>query len=605
MFGTHEKFDLKRPPYGREGSGFYIYEDFYTHVLRLSCFKAGEMISRSGFQFDLRLYSGGIEREYTYFADAGSLRLDCPEGYAEIALTEKDHLRIRGNISLHLVLRPAIEKEGTRALRGLYQLPSGDWEGAFGKFGVLRLKMLLGDVRVNAPWNCDAGMYEKAAFILGDGGGEYEAALFEDMTEFKKLPDAFPPFDEVVAANRESFRKFKENYRAVPEEYRETAEYAMWLLWSHRTKKTGGFKEPMILMHLQWMICAVSWQQTYNAMATLNNPKEAWRLFCTMFEHQDPETGALPFCVDYFGGAVGGSPQPPFQGLGFAFLYSQFGDSLLTYDECARMYPKMKKWVEFWLKYRNAGRGDDVTAILSSHESGWDDASIFNDGFPAANPDVISYMILCMEALSKLAEGCHRFKEAEAWSGRSKKLLNTVITEFWDGEKFITRVNGAPVESMSAVCYLPIMLGRRLPQHIIDKVAEKLTDETAFLSPIGLCGESMKSPLSGYGNRFILGRVVAPINMILTLGLSMAGKKAEAAMIARRFCDHIAEKGIILGFAPFDYYPLTGEKVPDLDEFQNMPVPSDGWPWSGWSACNVMIMLSHIIPEGEKGGDAE
>ena len=183
--------------------------------------------------------------------------------------------------------------------------------------------------------------------------------------------------------------------------------------------------------------------------------------------------------------------------------------------------------------------------------------------------------------------------------------MNTVITEFWDGEKFITRVNGAPVESMSAVCYLPIMLGRRLPQHIIDKVAEKLTDETAFLSPIGLCGESMKSPLSGYGNRFILGRVVAPINMILTLGLSMAGKKAEAAMIARRFCDHIAEKGIILGFAPFDYYPLTGEKVPDLDEFQNMPVPSDGWPWSGWSACNVMIMLSHIIPEGEKGGDAE
>ena len=100
----------------------------------------------------------------------------------------------------------------------------------------------------------------------------------------------------------------------------------------------------------------------------------------------------------------------------------------------------------------------------------------------------------------------HRFKEAEAWSGRSKKLLNTVITEFWDGEKFITRVNGAPVESMSAVCYLPIMLGRHLPQHIIDKVAEKLTDETAFLSPIGLCGESMKSPLSGYGNRFILGR---------------------------------------------------------------------------------------------------
>ncbi len=600
MFGTHEKFNLQRPPYGREGSGFYIYEDFYEHILRLSCFKSGEMISRSGFQFDLRLFSDGEEREYTYFADEGSIRLDCPEGYAEIALTDEDHLRIRGEgAQLRLMLRPAISDEGTRACRGIYQLQNGDWEGAFGKFGVLRLRKLTGDVSVAAPWNAGTGAYDEVTFVFCGENGLYEAALFEDMTEFKKLPETFIPFDEVVENNRQSFLKFKKNYRPVPEEYRETAEYAMWLLWTHRTKKTGGFKEPMILMHLQWMICAVSWQQTYNAMATLNNPKEAWRLFCTMFEHQDPETGALSFCVDYFGGAVGGSPQPPFQGLGFAFLYSQFGDDMLTYGECARMYPKMKKWVEFWLTYRNAGRGDDVTAILSSHESGWDDASIFNDGFPAANPDVISYVILCMEALSKLAEGCHKFAEAEEWLARSKRLLDILIAEFWDGEKFITRVNGVPVESMSAVCYLPIMLGRRLPQKIIDTVAEKLTDETTFLSPIGLCGESMKSPLSGYGNRFILGRVVAPVNMILTLGLSMAGKKKEAAMIARRFCDHIAEKGIILGFAPFDYYPLTGEKVPDLDEFQNVPVPSDGWPWSGWSACNVMIMLSYIIPQGD------
>ena len=165
-----------------------------------------------------------------------------------------------------------------------------------------------------APWNAGTGAYDEVTFVFCGENGLYEAALFEDMTEFKKLPETFIPFDEVVENNRQSFLKFKKNYRPVPEEYRETAEYAMWLLWTHRTKKTGGFKEPMILMHLQWMICAVSWQQTYNAMATLNNPKEAWRLFCTMFEHQDPETGALSFCVDYFGGAVGGSPQPPFQG---------------------------------------------------------------------------------------------------------------------------------------------------------------------------------------------------------------------------------------------------------------------------------------------------
>lgn len=600
MFGTHEKFNLQRPAYGREGSGFYIYEDFYNHLLRLTCYKSGEMISRSGFQFDLKLFADGEEQKYTYFADEGSIRLTCDNGYAEIALTAEDHLRIRGTAELHLVLRPAIEEEETTACRGIYKLENGDWEGAFGKFGMLRLRGLAGNMNITAPWNSEKGMYDEVVFSFNSDGGVYEGAIFENMVEFTQLPDSFVPFDDVVANNKKCFAEFKKNYRDVPAEYKETADYCMWQIWANKCKAVGGFKEPMIFMHLHWMVVAVSWQQTYNAMATLNNAKEAKRLIGTMFEHQDPETGALPFGITYYGGGKGGSPQPPFQGLGFAFLFDRFGDDLFTYDEAVKLYPKVKKWVEFWLTNRSAGRGDDVTAILSSHESGWDDASIFNDGFPAANPDVISFIILCMEALSKLAKSSRQYAAAEEWKNRSKKLLDILINEFWDGDKFITRVDGKPVESMSAVCYEPIILGKRLPQHIIDTVAEKLTDETTFLSPIGITGESMQSPLSGYGNRFILGRVVAPINMLLTLGLSMAGKKKEAAMIARRFCDQISKKGVILGFAPYDYYPLTGEKVPDLIDFEDVPVPSDGWPWSGWSACNTMIMLSYVIPEGMK-----
>jgi hypothetical protein len=279
MFGTHEKFNLQRPPYGREGSGFFLYEDFYNHLLRLSCYKSGEMISRSGFQFDLRLFADGAEQEYTYFADEGSLRLHCNKGFAEIALTAEDHLRIRGTASLHLCLRPAIPEEGTSACRGMYQLANGDWEGAFGKFGMLRLRRLSGELKVIAPWNSETSMYDEVTFVFDNAEGIYEAAIFEDMTEFGKLPSDFIPFDNVVKANRASFAEFKKNYKPVPDEYKEIANYTMWLLWTHKCKKTGGFKEPMIFMHLQWMICAVSWQQTYNAMATLNNSREAWRLF--------------------------------------------------------------------------------------------------------------------------------------------------------------------------------------------------------------------------------------------------------------------------------------------------------------------------------------
>ncbi len=599
MFGTNEKYDLLRCAFGRRGSGFYIYEDFYTHALRLSCWKSGEMISRSGFQFDLKLFADGVEQPTTYFADAASLTIRCSQGFAEFALTDRDHLRVRGNMELRIILRSAAAGEGAAACRGICKLPNGDWEGAFGPFGMLLLRTLEGDLSADAPWNAEAGKYDRVCFILKPVKGSFDAAIFEDMTEFGALPAEFPPFDEVKKENLASFEAFKKNYKAAPKRYRQLAEYAMWLLWTHTCKVTGGFKEPMIFMHLQWMICAVSWQQSYNAMAMMNNPKEAWRMLCTMFEHQNEETGALAFCVDYFGGAYGTMPQPPFQGFAFAFLYDRFGDELLTYEGCEYLYPKYVKWLNFWLKLRNAGRGDDVVAIHASHESGWDDASIFVDGFPAANPDVNSFVALGMEALGRMARVLHRYAEAEDWERRSRRLIDTIVKDFWDGEKFITRVNGKPVESMSAVCYEPIMLGKRLPQHIIDKVAEKLTDEAEFLSPFGLTGESMRSPMSGYGGRFILGRVVAPLNMILTVGLSSAGKVKEAAMIARRFCEHCEEVGCLLGFAPYDYYPLTGEKVAELELVQNRPVPADGWPWSGWSACNIMTMLTYVIQRDE------
>ena len=600
MFGTHEKYDLKRPAYARRGTGFYLYEDFYENVIRLSCYKSGEMSSRSPFQFDVRLYGGGAEQKYEYFADARSLRADCAAGFGEFALTDADHIRIRGTTELRLCLRPAIPEDGTSACRGLVKLDNGEWEGAFGKFGMLRIRMLRGTVKVTAPWNNGTGRYDEVTCSFLPEDGLFEAAIFEDMTEFGELPETLPDFDEVKEENQRSFEEFKKHYRKAPDEFAELAEYAMWLIWSHTTKAIGGYKEPMIMMHYQWFIGAISWQQSYNAMAMQNDAKEAWRLLCTMFEHQSEETGALAFAVSYFGGAIGGSPQPPFQGLALAFLYDIFGDELFTYDGCAYLYPKYRKWLDFWFTRRSAGRGDDVTAVLSSHEAGWDDASIFNDGFPAENPDVMSYIALGMEGMSRMARVLHLYAESEEWMRRSRKLIDTIVSEYWDGEKFITRVHGKPVESMSLVCYQPIILGYRLPQHIIDKVAEKVTDEKLFLSPYGVTGESMMSPLSGYGNRFILGRVVAPLNMMISVGLSLAGKTKEAALIARRFCRRCDEKGCLLGFAPYDYYPLTGEKVPDLDEFENRPVPSDGWPWATWSACNVMTMLTYVLPREDR-----
>ena len=90
--------------------------------------------------------------------------------------------------------------------------------------------------------------------------------------------------------------------------------------------------------------------------------------------------------------------------------------------------------------------------------------------------------------------------------------------------------------------------------------------------------------------------MVAPVQLFLCAGLNLAGKKKEAAMIARRFCAHSQQKGCILGFPPrTDTYLATGKPV----YITPGPVASDGWPWSSWNACSNLTLMTCIIPEGE------
>jgi len=323
----------------------------------------------------------------------------------------------------------------------------------------------------------------------------------------------------------------------------------------------------------------------------LADPVEAWRLICVMFLYQDERTGRVPGMMSYSSPAMSGM-QPAFQGFALDFLFRTVGDDFICQSEAERMYPKMAAWANYWTTYLNAGFGDDVIALSSPHESGWDDSSLFQDGFPTVDPCALAFEVLLMEAVAKLAKKSVSYNDKEKeWMKRAKKLTDTLIDEYWDGEKFTAKVNGKPVDSLSLANYQPIMLGKRLPQHIIDKCAEKLTTEGELLTEIGLASESMLSERATFGISFVCGRVVGPMNMILTVGLQAAGKQKEADMIARRYCEHSNREGIILGYAPYNIYKANGE----VADQQLPPHGADGWPWSAWSAASLLTMATGII----------
>ncbi|MCL1834737.1 MAG: hypothetical protein FWG48_01135 [Oscillospiraceae bacterium] len=598
MFGTYERFNLVRCSFARSGSNTYIAEDYHKHgLLRIGNNWTGESVNSTDFLFDVKMTMNGTPVKYTYFADEGSVKLEANGAVAEIALTDRSHFRIRGAYcGLRLELRSASGK-GAAACRGMYAMQDGSgWEGEFGRFGKLFFRALSGNFSVASIFDDSKpgskGEYSlvRIDFMPDAATGEFDAAIHDYRD--KLLPfGEYEDFSDLVEDNCAEFAEFTENYLTPAKGYEEMSKYAMWVVWSHRTKVIGNFKQPHILYQNAWSCAAAPWQQSYNAMAMLANPAEAWRLNNVMFQYQNPLTGHTPNMMTYANAPAGGV-QPAFQGFALDYLIRKLGDGFISEDEAERVYPQMSAWAEYWTTYHNAGFGDDVIAMHSPHESGWDDSSIFQDGFPAVDPCANTFIILLMEAVALLAGRSYSYKDKrDAWAARSEKLLNTLVSEYWDGEKFIARVKGKPVDSFSLANYQPIILGKRLPQHIIDKVAEKLTEEGCWLTDIGLASESMQSERATFGISFVCGRVVGPMNMILTVGLQAAGKQKEADFIARRYCDHTNREGIILGYAPYNYYLHNGEKAAQ----QVPPIATDGWPWSSWSANSYLTMVTGVI----------
>ena len=607
MFGTYERFNLVRAAFARNASNTYVFEDFYTQGrLRLGNNWTGtplygtSMAKGTPFLFDIKLLINGTPVKYTYFADEGSLKLEascCSE--AEIALTDRSHFRIRGqNAGVRLELRSSSD-ENAEACRGICATLDGSgWEGEFGRFGKLFFKPITGSLSVTSVFDKKENAYSlvRIDFLPDAATGEFDAAVHDYRD--KLLPfDEYEDFDELVENNRADFNAFCQIYRNAAPGYEEMAKYARWTVWSHRTKAIGSFEQPHILFQNTWGCAAAPWQQSYNAMSMLADPKEAWRQICVMFLYQE-KTGRLPNMMTYANPPMQGM-QPAFQGFALDFLFRNVGDGFITEDEAERMYPKMAAWANFWTTWRNAGLGGDVVALLSPHESGWDDLTLFKEGLPTVDPNAMAFIVLLMEGIATIAKKSRSYSDTyDSWMTRAKKLTDTLINEYWDGERFVAKYKGKPVDSLSLGGYQPIILGKRLPQHIIDKIAEKLVMDGCWLTEIGLASESMRSEearfapsIPGHYASFTSGRVIGPLNMILTVGLQAAGKQEEAEYIARRFCDHIKREGIILGYAPYNYLQFDGSEAAQ----QVPPHNSDGWPWSPWTANCFLTMTTGVI----------
>ncbi len=518
----------------------------------------GVLASREVFQ--VRLVREGAELPAEVTATATLLRLEADGARAEFCFAEPDLIRVRGHgAALRL-----------SSIRGHdhYAFPAGGgaWHvncpANHTQYLLLPLRGGLAMDTVHRPRTQDKRKPRRAvrrprviAEFTPDESGEFEGAVHEFLTTARKL-DLTPSFDECLGEVEREWHAWLRTTPALPQRYEAAAELAMYVNWTSVVAPSGNILRPTMLMSKNWMTKCWSWDHCFNAMAlSYRNPDLAWDQFMAPFDHQD-EHGVLPDGLSA-PGLTWNFCKPPVHGWALSKLARRRG--LLTEKRARQAYRVLRRWTEWWMGPRD-GDGDGLAEYHNGNDSGWDNATVFDGGYPVAGADLAAYLVLQMDVLGDLARRLGRQTAAARWRRRADALRKRMLEELWNGEQFVSpRAFTGEVfpEGDSLINFLPIVMGKRLPKVARAKLAEALRPGGRFVTDYGPATESPQSPLyvpDGYWR----GPIWGPEAVIIADGLARAGFGGQAREIARRYCDMC----VAGGFAE-NYDATTGEPLRD------------------------------------------
>jgi hypothetical protein len=397
----------------------------------------------------------------------------------------------------------------------------------------------------------ETGPYaDKPRTLAFSGRGAIAGAL-----RFSRHGDHWGPMPTVASATRASTREWAAWARRmprVPERFRAAATAAWHILWSSEAPIEGNYPRRPLLMSKQWMNQVWSWDNCFNALAVVEaDPELALDQLRLFIDRQSP-TGAFPEPINEVFARYG-YVKPPVWGWTATKLLARLPQPRRR-AAARELYTPIARATEWWYDYRDLD-GDGLCEYHHGNDSGWDNSTAFDQGYPTAGADLSAHLVLQCEGLARMATLLGDRRGATRWSARAKRQLRAMLAKQVRGDRFVSpRSGGSAAECASLLNLIPMVLGSRLPERIRRALVTDLGPGGPFLTDHGLASESPQSR-KYQPNGYWRGPIWSPPTMLIVDGLIDAGETALAATIAERFCALCARDGAMWE----NYDALTGK----------------------------------------------
>ncbi|WP_413374165.1 amylo-alpha-1,6-glucosidase [Paenibacillus taichungensis] len=488
---------------------------------------------------------------FTAEAYPEAVRLNSPASaiFADICISDSRTVRFRSKrCGIRLTFIPSTYDYA-------YEVNKNSWEvNSFTHECRFMLTGLAGDMKLEVPWDKIKSSRVIAEFSMDMDTNTAEFAVEEFRTVWEPRPQ-WESFDDDVEAVRTEFNQWLDSSLAIPDRWQDARELAAYITWSCLVPAEGCLTRPAMYMSKNWMTNIWSWDHCFNAMALVrHDPKLAWDQFMIFFDRQD-ESGLIPdFVNDKY--ELWNCNKPPIHGWTLAWMMQR--TDYIREAQLREVYTPLSKWTKWWFRYRDDD-GDGIPQYNHGNDSGWDNSTAFNNGIPVESPDLAAFLIIQTELLAEIAGLLGLTKESSEWRKLADDTLEKMISHFWKDDRFISLRSGThePSAGDSLLLFVPILLGKRLPEPIRDVLLEGLREENRFLTENGWATESISSPYyipDGYWR----GPIWAPSTMLLVEGVAAAGDLELAREVSHRFCCMLSRSGMAENFDA-----LTGEGLRD------------------------------------------